>query len=64
MFQKPIYTVNTQKKQLGINYAIKLEQSAKQCSANNQRIGYTELMGVGRKYILSFDYFNKVSWLV
>jgi len=24
MFQKPIYTVNTQKKQLGINYAIKL----------------------------------------
>jgi len=24
MFQRPIYTVNTQKKQLGINYAIKL----------------------------------------
>ena len=64
MFQSPIYTVNTQKNNLASIMLLSFEQSAKQCSANNQRIGYTELMGVGKKYILSFDYFNKVSWLV
>jgi len=64
MSQKPIYTVNTQKNNLASIMLCKLEQSAKQCSANNQRVGYTELMGVGKKYILSSDYFNKVSWLV